>query len=106
MTPPEARIKTWVAPKHSRVSLRSKRQLKRPKFHPMDLVRVKTPGKYDDLGPRPPGTLIMGKTATVEIAGLINGATSDSGESMVSAYYIRIDNLPAILIHEEWLEEV
>ena len=48
----------------------------------------------------------MGKTATVEIAGLINGATSDSGESMVPAYYIRIDNLPAILIHEEWLEEV
>ena len=68
------------------------------------MVRVKTPGKYDDLGSRPPGTLIMGKTATEEIAGLINGTTSASGDSMVPAYYIRIDNLPAILIYEEWLE--
>jgi hypothetical protein len=46
----------------------------------------------------------MGKTATEEIAGLINGTTSASGDSMVPAYYIRIDNLPAILIYEEWLE--
>jgi len=47
----------------------------------------------------------MGKTGTVEIAGLINSAVSASGESMTPAYYIRIDNLPAVLIHEEWLEE-
>ncbi len=47
----------------------------------------------------------MGKTGTVEIAGLINGAVSATGDSMTPAYYIRIDNLPAVLIHEEWLEE-
>ena len=50
--------------------------MKRPKFYPMDLVRVRTPSRDEKLGSRPPGTLIMGKTATVEIAGLINGATS------------------------------
>ena len=71
----------------------------------MDLVRVRTPGPHEELGTRPPGTLIMGKTATVEIAGLINGATSATGDSMTPAYYIRIDSLPAILIHEEWLED-
>ena len=76
----------------------------RPKFYPMDLVRVRTPGRHEKLGSRPPGTLIMGKTATVEIAGLINGAASAAGDSMTPAYYIRIDNLPPILIYEEWLE--
>ena len=75
----------------------------------MDLVRVRTPGVHEKLGSRPPGTLIMGKTATVEtatveIAGLINGATSADGDSMAPAYYIRIDNLPPILIEEHWLE--
>ncbi len=78
--------------------------MKRPKFFPMDLVRVRTPGRNEKLGANPPGTLIMGRTATVEIAGLINGAASAEGDSMTPAYYIRIDNLPAILIHEEWLE--
>jgi len=48
---------------------------------------------------------MMRKTATEEIAGLINGATSASGDSMVPAYYIRIDNLPAIFNYEEWLED-
>lgn len=71
----------------------------------MDLVKVRTPGRHENLGSQPPGTLIMGKTGTVEIAGLINSAVSASGESMTPAYYIRIDNLPAVLIHEEWLEE-
>lgn len=80
-------------------------RLKRPKFNPMDLVKVRSPGKYEELGPRPPGTLIMGKFATVEIAGLINGGTAAEGEYMTPAYYIRIDDLPAILIYEEWLEE-
>ena len=47
----------------------------------------------------------MGKTATVEIAGLINGASSASGDTMTPAYYIRIGDLPAILIYEEWLED-
>jgi hypothetical protein len=47
----------------------------------------------------------MGQTATVEIAGLINGAASASGDTMTPAYYIRIGKLPAILIYEEWLEE-
>ena len=84
---------------------RSYRRLKRTKFHPMDLVKVRTPGKYEELGPRPPGTLIMGKIATVEIAGLINGGTAADGDSMTPAYYIRINDLPAILIYEEWLEE-
>ena len=70
----------------------------------MDLVRVRTPGRHEKLGSWPPGTLIMGKTATVEIAGLINGAASAAGDSMTPAYYIRIDNLPPILIYEEWLE--
>jgi len=79
--------------------------LKRPKFHPMDLVKVRTPGQHEKLGTRPPGTLIMGQTATVEIAGLINGAASASGDTMTPAYYIRIGKLPAILIYEEWLEE-
>ena len=79
--------------------------MKRPKFHPMDLVKVRTPGKHEKLAGQPPGTLIMGKTGTVEIAGLINGAASATGDSMTPAYYIRIDNLPAVLIHEEWLEE-
>ena len=78
--------------------------MKRPKFFPMDLVRVRTPGVHEKLGSRPPGALIMGKTATVEIAGLINGATSADGDSMAPAYYIRIDNLPPILIEEHWLE--
>ena len=78
--------------------------MKRPKFFPMDLVRVRTPGVHEKLGSRPPGTLIMGKTATVEIAGLINGATSADGDSMAPAYYNRIDNLPPILIEEHWLE--
>ena len=78
--------------------------MKRPKFHPMDLVRVRTPGPHEKLGSRPPGTLIMGKTATVEIAGLINGAVSAEGDSMTPAYYIRMGDLPPILIYEEWLE--
>ena len=47
----------------------------------------------------------MGQTATVEIAGLINGSASVEGDSMTPAYYIRIPNLPAILIDEKWLEE-
>lgn len=79
--------------------------MKRPKFHPLDLVRVRTPGPHEILGSRPPGTLIMGQTATVEIAGLINGSASVEGDSMTPAYYIRIPNLPAILIDEKWLEE-
>ncbi len=79
--------------------------MKRPKFHPMDLVRVRTPSQHEKLGTRPPGTLIMGKTATVEIAGLINGAASAVGDSMTPAYYIRIQSLPPILIYEEWLED-
>ncbi len=70
----------------------------------MDLVRVRTPGQHEKLGSRPPGTLIMGKTATVEIAGLINGASSADGDSMTPAYYIRLENQPPILIDEEWLE--
>ena len=54
--------------------------------------------------------MTMGKTATVEIAGLINGAASADGDSMTPVYHIRIDDLPAILIpailiYEEWLEE-
>ncbi|PKB71458.1 MAG: hypothetical protein BZY87_05260 [SAR202 cluster bacterium Io17-Chloro-G6] len=80
--------------------------MKRPKFYPMDLVRVRTPGRHEKLGSRPPGTLIMGKTATVEIAGLINGAASAEGDTMTPAYYIRIDNLSPILIEEHWLEAV
>ncbi len=79
--------------------------MKRPKFHPMDLVRVRTPGQHEKLGTRPPGTLIMGKTATVEIAGLINGAASAVGDSMTPAYYSRIQGLPPILIYQEWLED-
>ncbi|MCH8893385.1 MAG: hypothetical protein IIB32_07765 [Chloroflexi bacterium] len=79
--------------------------MKRPKFHPMDLVKVRTPGRHETLGSRPPGTLIMGKTAIVEIAGLINGAASATGDSMTPAYYIRIGELPPVLIYEEWLEE-
>ncbi len=51
----------------------------------MDLVRVRTPGRHEKLGSRPPGTLIMGKTATVEIAGLINGAATAEGDSMTPA---------------------
>ena len=81
--------------------MRSDQELKRPKFYPMDLVRVRTPGPHEKLGSRPPGTLIMGKTATVEIAGLINGTASAEGESMTPAYYIRIGDLPQILIYEE-----
>ncbi len=50
--------------------------------------------------------LIMGKIATVEIAGLISGAASTDGDSMTPAYYIRFDNLPPILIDESWLEPV
>ena len=80
--------------------------MKRPKFHPLDLVKIRTPGQYEKLGSRPPGTLIMGQTATVEIAGLINGPVSADGDSMTPAYYIRLPNLPAILIDEVWLEEV
>ncbi|MBT98339.1 MAG: hypothetical protein CL902_06910 [Dehalococcoidia bacterium] len=79
--------------------------MKRPKFHPLDMVRVRTPGQHEELGANPPGTLIMGRTATVEIAGLINGASSASGDSMVPAYFIRIDNMSPILIHEQWLED-
>ena len=79
--------------------------MKQPKYHPMDLVRVRTPGQHESLGSSPPGTLIMGQTATVEIAGLINGAASADGDSMTPAYYIRVPNLPPILIHEEWLED-
>ncbi len=71
----------------------------------MDLVRVRTPGQHEKLGSRPPGTLTMGKTATVEIAGLINGAASADGDPMTPAYYIRIDDMPAVLIYEEWLED-
>ena len=67
---------------------------------------MRTPGQYEELGANPPGVLIMGRTATVEIAGMINGATSASGDSMVPAYYIRIDNMPAILIQEQWLEDI
>ncbi len=78
--------------------------MKRPKFHPMDLVRVRTPKRDEKLGSRPPGTLIMGKTATVEIAGLINGSASAEGDAMTPAYYIRIDNQSPILIDEYWLE--
>jgi len=78
--------------------------LERPKFHSMDLVRVRVLGRHEKLGSRPPGTLTMGKTATVEIAGLISGAASADGDSMTPAYFIRIDGLPAILIYEEWLE--
>ena len=79
--------------------------MKRPKFHPMDFVRVRAPGPHEKLGSRPPGTLIMGKTATVEIAGLINGSASVEGDTMTPAYYVRIGDLPAILVYEEWLEE-
>ncbi len=46
----------------------------------------------------------MGKTATVEIAGLVNGAATVEGDSMTPAYFIRIKGLPQILIYEEWLE--
>lgn len=70
----------------------------------MDLVRVRTPGQGEKLGSRPPGTLIMGKTATVEIAGLINGSASADGDSMTPAYYIRFDDLRSLLIDEQWLE--
>ncbi len=42
----------------------------------------------------------------MEIAGLINGATSASGDSMIPAYFIQIDGMPSILIHEKWLEDV
>ena len=70
----------------------------------MDLVRVRTPGQHEKLGSRRPETLIMGKTATVEIAGLVNGAASADGDSMPPAYYIRLENQPPILIDEEWLE--
>ena len=59
--------------------------MNRPKFHPMDLVRVRTPGQHEKLGTRPPGTLIMGETATVKIAGLINGAASSVGDSIMPA---------------------
>jgi hypothetical protein len=38
------------------------------------------------LGSRPPGTSTMGKTATMEIAGLINGAASAEGDFMTPAY--------------------
>ena len=72
----------------------------------MDLVRVRTPGRHEKLGSRPPGTLIVGKTTTVEIAGLINGAVSAEGDTMTPAYYIRIGELPPVLIYEEWLEDV
>ena len=84
---------------------RGYRRLKRPKFHPIDLVRVRTPGRYEKLGSRPPGTLIMGKTAVVEIAVLISGAASVGGDSMTPAYYIKIGDLPSVLIYEEWLED-
>ncbi len=79
--------------------------MKRPKFHPMDLVRVRTPVQHEKLGTRPRGTLITGKTATVEISGLIYGAASAVGDSQTPAYYIRIQGLPPILIYEEWLED-
>ncbi len=72
----------------------------------MELVRVRTPSQHQKLGTHPPGTLIMGKTATVEIAGLINGGSSSDGDSMTPAYYIRIGDLPPVLIYEEWLEAV
>ena len=49
--------------------------------------------------------LTMGKNATVEIAGLISGAASAEGDSMTPVYYIRIDNLPVVLIYEEWLKD-
>ena len=75
--------------------------MKQPKFHPKNLVRVRTPGQHENLRASPPGTLIMGQTATVEIAGLINGAASAEGDSMTPVYYIRIPNLPPILIYEE-----
>ena len=39
----------------------------RPKFQPMDLVRVRTPDPDERLGSRPPGTLIMGKTGTISL---------------------------------------
>ena len=42
--------------------------MKRPKFYPMELVRIRTPGRDEKLGSRPPGNLMMGKTGTVEIA--------------------------------------
>ena len=79
--------------------------MKRPKFHPMELVRVRTPGLYEKPVSQPPGTLIMGKTATVEIAGLVNGAASADGDSMTPAYYIRFENQPLVFIYEEWLED-
>ena len=79
--------------------------MNRPKFHHMELVRVRTPGQHEKLGSHPPGTLIMGNTATVENAGLINGPVSADGDSMTPAYYIRIGDLPAVLIYEEWLED-
>ena len=78
--------------------------MKRPKFHPMELVRVRTPGPDEKLGPQPPGTLIMGKTGTVEMAGLVKGAASPEGDNMTPAYYVRIEDLPPVLIFEEWLE--
>ncbi len=72
----------------------------------MHLVRVRTPSRHEKLGSRPPGTLVMGKTATADIAGLINGAPSADGDSMTPAYYIRVENHPAVvLIYEEWLKE-
>ena len=74
--------------------------MKRPKFNLMELVRIRTPGKHEKPSAQSPGTLIMGKTGTVEIAGPV----SANGESMIPAYYIRIGDLPAVLIHEEWLE--
>lgn len=84
--------------------VRSYWELKRHKFYPLNLVRASTPGPHEKLGSRPRGTLIMGKTTTVETAGLINGAASAEGDSMTPAYYIRIGDLPPVLIYEEWLE--
>ncbi|HAA94188.1 MAG TPA: hypothetical protein DCE26_00665 [Dehalococcoidia bacterium] len=72
----------------------------------MDIVRVRTPGKYEELSSRPPGRLIMGKTATVEVAGLVNIARWNEEGDMSPAYYIRVDDLPLILIDEQWLEPV
>jgi len=41
----------------------------------------------------------------VEIASLISGAASVGGDSMTPAYYIKIGDLPSVLIYEEWLED-
>ena len=46
----------------------------------------------------------MSKTGTVEMAGLIKGAASPEGDNMTPAYYVRIEDLPPVLIFEEWLE--